>query len=969
MRLHFEKFFAEAKDITGDYETVFGEDHKAIENRIPFYSDSSVPYWRELISQIHTFDFSKLDYEIIGRIFERLISPQERHKYGQFYTRAEVVDLIEAFCIRTGQESVMDPACGGGTFLVRAYARKRELSPSRQHAQLLSDLFGVDVSRYAAHLTTINLATRDLVHQENYPQIARSDFFDIAAHKTFVSLPKRLETKSLGKSHRKVQIPPLDAVVGNPPYLRQEDIPRAKHNAQHTPPPGTKEYYLKLVYDEAGIHLSGRSDLHCYFWPHSARFLKEDGYLCLLTSSQWLDVEYGFRLQQWILNNFRILAIFESVDEPWFVGARVATTVTCLQREPDQTKRMTNTVRFVQLRRPITEILAHDGSTAGAITAADGLRDGILSLSHNTLDERYRARLVQQQDLWDQGVELGSFMTQSRVSAVDPPDDENQADPDSPETTSIGDYHGSKWGIHLRAPDLWFGLLDSYAHGFAPLGRLADVRFGVKSGKDSFFFPIDCTSERLQALRDPEEFMQRNGVSRAAVESGTIKLVRCGEQRSEVRPVESCYLEPEIHSLMEIDGYAVFPDTCKRLIMLVGKPKAQLKGTHVLQYINWGERNGFHNTATCKGRVTNSRPWYDLTDHQRAPVLWPKERQYRHVAPINPQALIANCRLYEVFPPASHPDPDLWGGILNSTWVLLSSFQYGRPVGNEGNWSTMVVDVNMMLVPDPSNATVQSRTRVAQAFAKLKSRKALMFLSERRMRSMSYHKSGRSSALDALTNNTELDMPDRRELDDAVLEMIGVDSASQRQQLIDELYAYLRDFFEATRQKEEKAILNRNATRRRGPLRPADIAVQIHKYIQEHEPELLRDYESNFLDKSKPFDTYDLPGEGNAQPYTDMVTSHAVRFIKGAKTKLDLISVQSSCHAELLTLLANTGTRGLIRIPHDEADCSDTLDRYRQFIDHRETRLGELVDERTADEETQQNTLTALMSLVTPSPE
>ncbi|MBM4275849.1 MAG: hypothetical protein FJ134_15515 [Deltaproteobacteria bacterium] len=40
-----------------------------------------------------------------------------------------MVDLINSFCVRSGQEKVMDPACGGGTFLVRAYARKRELAP------------------------------------------------------------------------------------------------------------------------------------------------------------------------------------------------------------------------------------------------------------------------------------------------------------------------------------------------------------------------------------------------------------------------------------------------------------------------------------------------------------------------------------------------------------------------------------------------------------------------------------------------------------------------------------------------------------------------------------------------------------------------------------------------------------------------------------------------------------------------
>jgi hypothetical protein len=39
-------------------------------------------------------------------------------------------------------------------------------------------------------------------------------------------------------------------------------------------------------------------------------------------------------------------------------------------------------------------ILAHDGTTAGAVLAADNFRDEILGLSKNTLTSRYRARLV-----------------------------------------------------------------------------------------------------------------------------------------------------------------------------------------------------------------------------------------------------------------------------------------------------------------------------------------------------------------------------------------------------------------------------------------------------------------------------------------------------------------------------------------------------------------------------------------------
>jgi type I restriction-modification system DNA methylase subunit len=101
LRVRLEGFFADARWVTGDYETVFGDHQKNIGTRIPFYADAAVVSWRGLIEQIHEFDFSKLDYEIIGSIFERLIGPEERHKYGQFYTRVEVVDLINSFCIHS----------------------------------------------------------------------------------------------------------------------------------------------------------------------------------------------------------------------------------------------------------------------------------------------------------------------------------------------------------------------------------------------------------------------------------------------------------------------------------------------------------------------------------------------------------------------------------------------------------------------------------------------------------------------------------------------------------------------------------------------------------------------------------------------------------------------------------------------------------------------------------------------------
>jgi hypothetical protein len=958
LRLHLERYFAHAKDETGDYETVFGEDHRELGNLIPFYSDSAVVHWRELINQIHHFDFSKLDYEVIGNIFERFISPEERHKYGQYYTRPEVVDLINSFCIHNGNEKVMDPACGGGTFLVRAYARKRNLNPGREHKELLSDLYGIDISHFASHLTTINLATRDLIDDKNYPRIARSDFFNVRTDKPFLFLPNnangvKIKTNGMGKSQQKeIEIPLLDAVVGNPPYVRQEDLSKSKKKGTDAEP-GTKEYYAHLVKSEWNdLELSGRSDLHCYFWPHAATFLKDDGYLCLLTSSQWLDVDYGFKLQGWILDNFEIFAVMESLAEPWFIGARVTTTVTILHRQSDVKNRMENIVRFVQLRRPLKDIMVNNGTSVDETIVADEIKDEILGLTENTINDRYRAMLVKQGDLWEHGVKLGWIIKKNgKIENITKKDIES------------GIYYGGKWGVFLRAPDLWFRFVNDFDKKLSPLGDIADVRFGVKSGKDCFFFPIDVSEKKLKKHSAPDKFRDIYGVERNIIKSGKVKLVLCGEGRGEIRPLESKYLEPEIHSLMEIEGFEVRPENCSRQILLVDKLKRELKDTYVLDYINWGEKQGFHKGATCASRVTENKEWYDLTGHKRAPALWPKERQYRHIAPANDNKLIANCRLYEIYPPEEFDNPDLWGGILNSTWTIFSSFQFGRPVGNEGNWSTMVIDVNMMLVPDPRKANKKYLEKISKAFRKLKERKALFFLSEKRLKRMAFTKFGKQAELEKLSDKCELDMSDRRELDLAVLEMLGVSKKNDREHQVDDLYKYLREFFESIRQKEEAAIENKKRAKRRGPVRPNEIAAQIYNEIQEKEPKLLRKYDSDFLRPDEPYDVFDLPSTGEAEVHHDLFMKHGVRFMKG-KRHIETIEVNSEQQAKLLCLIANSEKRRLIRIPRDDKECKRLEISFGRFINSRQARLIECVEDRTADKDMKEKICDALLLML-----
>ena len=960
LQMRLQHFFADARLVTGDYETIFGDNPKDMGRRIPFYADAAVQGWRSLIDQIHEFDFSKLDYEVVGSIFERLIGPEERHKYGQFYTRVEVVDLINSFCIQTGDAKVLDPACGGGTFLVRAYARKRVLAESRNHRDLLTDIYGTDVSQFAAHLTTMNLATRDLVEDENYPRVGRSDFFDVLPDSPFVKLPQKLKSQGLGTKYQDIKIPPLDAVVANPPYVRQEDIPKAKVKPKDGGPEiGTKEFYSRRVAQMSGAKLSGRSDLHCYFWPHATTFLKQDGMLGFITSSQWLDVEYGFHLQRWLLQNYEVLAVLESPVEPWFVGARVATTVTIARRCDNVKRRNENMVRFVELRKPLAEMLESDGTTLGAMLAADGLRDELLAVTKDVSHKRYRIRLVNQGDLWRKGVELGAVM---RGDATNSGGQEESGSGDESIGHSTGSYFGGKWGVYVRAPDLWFELVDKYGDRFASLGELAEIRFGVKSGKDEFFYPKDTSGDCLAAFSDPVAFEHEYGVTRAKVSSGQIKLVLAGEKRGQLHAIESRYLEPEVHSLMEVKGFGASEQDCSRLIFLAPSPKRSLEKL-AKAYVGWGEDQGVHKGSTCAQRVSKDKDWFDLTGHRRGTAFWPKAQQYKHAIPLNSANLQANCNLYDLFP-AEGVSGKALTAVLNSTLVILAKHQFGRPVGVEGNLKTEVVDVTMMLVPDLRRASKKIVQTLEAAMDEFIKREPMQLLSERRLRTMAFEKSGKRIELERLPTESELDMPDRRALDHVVFELLGIKSKKERDDLINRLYDYLRQFFEETRRKEEQAIGNKNVTKRKGAVSSQDLAIQMAAELNVQEPLLFRSYK-DFFKQSGVGDSWiarEVPSEGTPELHADM-HDVGIRFMRGKK-QIDFVRLPSEAHAALAVVAIQEMRRETVQLPRHEPPCVVLLRDYKAFLERRDQRLREAIAERIADKDVQAVVLSLLIDKV-----
>jgi hypothetical protein len=136
--------FSSAIAAAGDYQTIFNV--AGFGATMPFITDDAVGPWLRVVRNVEEFDFSRLDYDVIGRMYEQLIGPEERSRYGQFYTAPEVVDLVNAFCIRDPGSTVLDPACGGdiprACICTKAGAglrTRRAAHPCRDHRGHLRD--------------------------------------------------------------------------------------------------------------------------------------------------------------------------------------------------------------------------------------------------------------------------------------------------------------------------------------------------------------------------------------------------------------------------------------------------------------------------------------------------------------------------------------------------------------------------------------------------------------------------------------------------------------------------------------------------------------------------------------------------------------------------------------------------------------------------------------------------------------
>lgn len=646
--------FQKARDV--DFQAVFEPD---ITDEIQF-TRPAADVLIELVGHLNEYTFEQMPLDVIGRVFEQLIPPEVRHSLGQYFTREDLVDFIIAFCVRNHDDHVLDPTCGTGTFLIRAYDRLKRMA-DKSHHELLTQLWGVDIARFPAQLTTINLFRQNLADYRNFPRIVSKDFFEVAPGDEFDFPPPRV---GIDVSHtEKEKIPVFDAIVGNFPYIRQELIERSNR--------GYKEQLKRVLWDDwrrdypqlfqdHELSLSGQADIYAYLFFHTAVHLKVGGRMGIVVSNAWLNVAYGYELQKFFLNKFKIIAIVESRCEPWFEDVAINTVFVILERCDDADQRDEHRAKFVKLKKPLAEIFPQDLAIDAARrwSYVQELVDRIEGIGPaNSPAARQGAHKIfgPVNSKYVKLPEIDSYEDSDiRVRAIRQGDLRTQV-----ETAD----RTVKWGPHLRAPDVYFDLLQTCADKLVPLGEVAEVRRGITTGINEFFY---LTPEQIKHWK-----------------------------------IEKQFLKPVIRSSKECPSLIVNEKNLKYKVFCCNKPKSQLAGTNALRYIRWGERKlpgsgkRWSDVPSVQGRPN----WYTLPLHEPGPILMTRIDNDCLRAISNPDGTLVDCNLAEITP----NDKSLTKGLLvylNSNPAFLQRELLGRANLGDGALKFEVMDFPGIMVPN-----------------------------------------------------------------------------------------------------------------------------------------------------------------------------------------------------------------------------------------------------------------------------
>jgi len=355
--------------------------YRSVENKL-----SDVSPWLDIFVFIKKYDFANIENEIFGYIYENYLKElYEEGKKGQYFTDYAVVNFMLQQIGFTPNEieknykndensiSLIDPACGSGTFLysavnkiIKAFGNHSEEKSKQIEEIVNNNILGLDIEEFPLYLAEMNVLMRmlPLIITEKYnnpvdkkikvflTKDSISEFLDTGLRNTMQDLealksrggqlPLWFEELDLGyksyvreetdleemkKSLEKLpEIPRrrFDYVIGNPPYVGYNQCSKQKVLIFELMKQGKAS--LNNIY---GVNLHSipnhqkkyapKPNLYIFFIALGIALLKDNGKLCYIIP-QTVLVNPNFDVIRYHLAKFTTIEKIITFSGKMFIG-------------------------------------------------------------------------------------------------------------------------------------------------------------------------------------------------------------------------------------------------------------------------------------------------------------------------------------------------------------------------------------------------------------------------------------------------------------------------------------------------------------------------------------------------------------------------------------------------------------------------------------------------------------------------
>lgn len=233
------------------------------------------------------------------------LAAAERVEYGEIFTRRWVVETILDLVGYTADRDLttmrlVEPSIGSGAFLFPII--ERLLRAARAHgvpvSSLGSAIFGLDLQN--THVRTCRLEAVSLLVSAG---ATRQEAEEVAT--SWIQQGDYLLDSVPGD---------VDFVVGNPPYIRTEDL----------------DNRVEALYRSRWSTMRGRSDIYVGFYERSLGILTRGGKLGFICADRWMRNAYGKHLRALVVSSYSVETVWQMHDVDAFktaVSAYPAITV------------------------------------------------------------------------------------------------------------------------------------------------------------------------------------------------------------------------------------------------------------------------------------------------------------------------------------------------------------------------------------------------------------------------------------------------------------------------------------------------------------------------------------------------------------------------------------------------------------------------------------------------------------------